>query len=347
MGALKIFVHGDQPKFREGDFIESTEGLIFDVKGLVHPPGRTIAYVRYFPTPDGDRERYGTRYGKVYDLDERYAFLRKHFPQYLFYDSVFGEELNEVPIENVVRHYQPSPALAELHSRCSHLTIENKILNFADFVADSAHIPLAKLGISGSILVNLALSTSDLDIIVYGVKNALKVNHSLENCLEEGRSLRKYGSEVLEKLHKSRCRESRVSFEDYAFHERRKFFQGFFNGTDFFVRYIKDWGEFKEVYYDSVYTPLGQAKIRGVISDDSDALFTPCSYRVEDVEMIDGTPDETISSIVSFRGRFCQQALVGELVVASGKLERVMRHGEINYRLILGNHPEDFMVAVR
>jgi predicted nucleotidyltransferase len=25
---------------REGDFIETTEGLIFDVKGLVHPPDK-------------------------------------------------------------------------------------------------------------------------------------------------------------------------------------------------------------------------------------------------------------------------------------------------------------------
>ena len=33
----------------EGDFLETKEDMIFDVKGLSHPPNRIIAYVRYIP----------------------------------------------------------------------------------------------------------------------------------------------------------------------------------------------------------------------------------------------------------------------------------------------------------
>ncbi len=44
---------------REGDFIETHEGLVFDVKGLVHPPERVIAFLRYYPSPKGKRKRDG------------------------------------------------------------------------------------------------------------------------------------------------------------------------------------------------------------------------------------------------------------------------------------------------
>ena len=33
----------------EGDFIETKDGIIFDVKGFLHPINRTIAYIRYVP----------------------------------------------------------------------------------------------------------------------------------------------------------------------------------------------------------------------------------------------------------------------------------------------------------
>jgi len=35
--------------YREGDFIESVEGFIFDVKGMIQPSDKVVAYVRYVP----------------------------------------------------------------------------------------------------------------------------------------------------------------------------------------------------------------------------------------------------------------------------------------------------------
>jgi len=49
-------------KAREGDFIETFEGLIFDVKGLIHPPNRIIAFLRYFPDEKGERKKNSKRY---------------------------------------------------------------------------------------------------------------------------------------------------------------------------------------------------------------------------------------------------------------------------------------------
>lgn len=54
------------------------DGLIFDVKGLIHPLNRVIAFVRYIPTHNGNRIRDGIRYQRMYRLEQRFAFLRQH-----------------------------------------------------------------------------------------------------------------------------------------------------------------------------------------------------------------------------------------------------------------------------
>lgn len=287
------------------------------------------------------------RYRKVYDLNERFAFLKKHSPQYLVYDPVLGETMIEVPTERVTRHYQPIPKLIELQSRSNLSSLEEKTLNFVNLIVDAAPVPRGKVGVSGSILVGLASSSSDLDLIIYGAENAAKVDLALKRYFEEGKRLKRYSLEMLKTLHRDRCRESGISFEDYIFHELRKSFQGFFDGTEFFLRYVRDWDELRESYGENKYASMGRAKVCGTVLDDSDSLFTPCFYRIDDVKVIEGTSQGPISGIASFRGRFCQQAFVGERIVACGKLERVMGQGETYLRLVLGNRPEDFMVTTR
>ena len=89
----------------EGFFIKSTDGLIFDVKELSQPTDRVIAFVRYIPS-DYMKSNSIIRKGyvKLYNLMERYRYLTKHFPKYLFEDSkgrgllqgVAREEIKEI-----------------------------------------------------------------------------------------------------------------------------------------------------------------------------------------------------------------------------------------------------------
>jgi predicted nucleotidyltransferase len=62
------------------------------------------------------------------------------------------------------------------------------------------------------------------------------------------------------------------------------------------------------------------------------------------VQVLEGV-EKPISEIASFRGRFCEQAENGEVVVAQGKLERMQnKAGQVRFRLLLGNKPSDFMI---
>jgi predicted nucleotidyltransferase len=111
------------------------------------------------------------------------------------------------------------------------------------------------------------------------------------------------------------------------------------------MRFVKDWNEIKAEYGAIRYKNVGYAKIKAVAEDDSEAIFTPCSYKIKNVETIEGVRFP-IEEIASFRGRFCEQARTGEAVIAQGKVERVMDNWQNReyFRLLLGNKPSDYMI---
>lgn len=332
---------------REGDFIENSGGLIFDVKGLVHPPDKVIAFIRYFPTSHGDRRRNQVAYGKVYSLLERHLLLKEKSPEYLVYDPVFDETLCEVPVHDVKTHFEPVKRIQELRSNVNLNVLERKTLHFVEILREEAKIPLNKFGISGSILVNLSASDSDIDLIVYGSKCCSKLYASLRSIRkDENSTLKPYDQKGLERLFEFRSKDTVVSYEQFVRTESKKLLQGKFAETDYFIRFVKDFDESDEVYGDNQYKNVGYAKIRALISDSSESVFTPCKYKVEEVEVIEGPKLGSILEIVSFRGRFCEQAKTHDEVIAQGKVECVIdnKRDSEYYRLLIGNKPSDFML---
>jgi len=162
-------------KAREGDLVETIDSNIFDVKGLVHPKERIIAFIRFTPDLNGDREKKGMTYRKVYPLQERYELLRQKFPQYLVYDQVFNEWLCEVSVEAIKHHYQPINYLRKLHQKRQLSQFEKATLLFTELLKKKAKVLRNALGVSGSLLVGLNMPKSDIDIIVYGSQNCYKV----------------------------------------------------------------------------------------------------------------------------------------------------------------------------
>jgi predicted nucleotidyltransferase len=337
-------------KAREGDLIKTENHVIFDVKGLVHPPNKVIAFPRYIPSPHGKRRSQEDLYGKIYSLSERFKFLEQNMPNLIVHDPVFDETLCEVPINTIKKHYKPIEKLRLLRTSHKLGGLERKAVQLAEALKEAADIPWSAIGISGSVLVGLYTSKSDIDPVVYGVENCRRAYAALENLLKDDASkFKPYSRGELQALFDFRSKDTIMSFEDFAQVEWRKAFQGMFDGTDYFVRFVKDWSQVSEQYGDVCYKNSGYAKITATTADDSEALFTPCTYRIETVTVAEGAKLEPIREIVSFRGRFCEQARKGEAVTAQGKVERVtnMKTGKEYYRIILGNKPADYMVLSR
>ena len=332
---------------REGDLIETEANLIFDVKGLVHPADRVVAFIRYFPDEKGERTREGKSFGKVYSLPKRYALLKERFPEYLVYDPVFDETLCEVPVDSVKKHYKPVEKLQELRMSKGLDPLQDKTLQFTGLLKESANIQWNAVGISGSIMVGLQTSESDIDPIVYGSKNCRRVYSALESMFEnEHESVKPYTRQEMRLLFDFRSKDTEIGFEDFLRSESRKVMEGKFKGTDYFVRFVKDWNEIDENYGDVQYRNVGDAKVEATIINDSESTFTPCTYEIENVKPLGGSTIERIEEITSFRGRFCEQARRGETIIAQGKIERVTdrRQSKEHFRLLVGGRHSDFIV---
>jgi len=336
-------------KAREGDFVETRNGSLFDVKGLVHPPKRVVAFIRYFPDERGERKRNGTSYGKVYSFSERYELLMRSYQGYLVYDHAFDETLCEVPDSDICRRYDPVERMIQLRN-CRNLnSLEEMTLRLAERIKERSKIPWNAIGISGSVLVNLHKNGSDIDPIVYGSGNCKKVHLAMKEMLKEPGSLfNPYSVDELRALFGFRSKDTSMSFQQFLRTESKKACQGKFMGTDYFVRFIKDWEEVDEKYGDIQYKNVGHAKIHAVVADDSESIFTPCKYVIRDVTFVEGSGLELVREVASFRGRFCDQARKGDSIVAQGKVERVMnkKEGGEYLRLLIGNERSDYMVVV-
>ena len=77
--------------------------------------------------------------------------------------------------------------------------------------------------------------------------------------------------------------------------------------------------------------------MEAIIKNDSRKIFTPCIYDIsENYELKQGKNIE-ISQIISFRGKFTEQANKGDTVKIRGTLEKVRLPNENKYRVVLGD----------
>ena len=331
----------------EGFAVETLEGLIFTVKGLVHPSHRLIAYLRFMPDAEGDRKRGSIVYRRVYRFEEQREILQRRFPIYIAYDPVFGFEVQGVPRQYAQRIYDPCFRLAEILENGAKDPLEENSLAFANLLKDAAAVPISSLGVSGSVLVGLHRPRSDLDLAVYGDRESRAVRGALERLLDSGQGpVRRLDRAELAALHASHRTDTPLTFSDFVRLQSRKTNEGYFAGIPYFIRFIKGKTEGERRYGDISYEPLGRTTIRFRVTDDGDAIFTPCRYGVENVLFLDRAGEADLREVVSFRGRFSDQVRTGELATARGSLERVVpREGKVHHRLAVGGEAGDYLVS--
>jgi uncharacterized protein len=334
----------------ESYYLETQEGLFFAAKGLVHPDDRIIAILRYVPDPEGGRRRNGHSYRRYYHFVEQEQLLKSEYPQYLAYDPYAQTTLQSVPRQLIKRVYDPRTRLQGISQQAERDPLEADTLAFAQLLQEESAVNLSCLGVSGSLLIGLHNLDSDLDMTVHGEQNCRSVHHALKRLLLTGDhpEIKPFDSKGFEKLYQERVADTHMDYHDFLASEKEKSFQGTFRGRTFFIRYLKEPSQVKERYGDFRFKPLGKAGIHATVIDASEAIFTPCCYELAKVQFDRGTAVEPLKEIVSFRGRFCEQAQSGDAVSAFGTLEQVQaRDGRIWYRLLLGSHPEDIMLSRR
>jgi len=329
-------------RFRDRDYVETVEGLMFTVVSNLHPRDKVIAYLKYMPSPEGRWGR-GERYRRMmpyYDVPsllDTVSFLEREYPQYVHWVDQLGIKISAVPLRFIKRHFKPEERLKEIIASPKD-ELEKLTAELAELISRASGVPEDVLGVTGSLLIDIhRVEFSDIDLVVYGRGNALKVREAINELVEQG-LLERVGGAKLSELIERRVRVFHLSREEALEITRRRWNRGVYRGRDFSVHPVKLEEEVQGSFEDVFYRGLGMAEVEATVVDDSDALFMPATYRVADVKVLKGPRvAEEVEEVVSYEGLYIDLVHVGERLRARGKLEEVVdvRRGS-HLRLLVG-----------
>jgi predicted nucleotidyltransferase len=312
----------------EGDYIETVDGLFFAVKGVRHPKGVTIAYLRYIPDTKGDRKKGEKRYKRIYNLKTTEDYLAHNFPQYLNFIEEKGLILQSIPKDLISKIYKPRNRLIEILSSPSS-DLERAITKIIGAIIDQG-VSKKNLGVSGSILIGLTRPESDLDLISYGMEEGRRVYKAIKK-LRKTNFIHPYDSKTVISVTYSRWEDTGLDLKPLRKIEEQKFLHGIFNGIDYFVRLVRTPKEMLE----EVSKPLAKVRLTATIVEAKNSIFTPCVYQIEGCKY-QGSNMPSASILLSYRGKFTEQAKEGDIIMAQGTLEEVKTNKGIEHRVVLG-----------
>jgi predicted nucleotidyltransferase len=291
---------------RPRDFIETQEKLLFAAIS------EKTAFLRYFPSPAGNRFRKSLPYEKVASTQGSFDFLEQKYPGYILEKS--GYRLQFCPPERILRIHKPVEKLSMLHKSKSDLA--KKCRRLSEIFN---HAPTEKKGVTGSLLVDLATGDSDIDFVIYGRKDF----DESRDILKESKEIEKLDIKEWKEYYKKKFPEGgELDFETFLWHEQRKFNLGRIDGTKFNLLLVDDGIEIP----DGV--PVKRTKIRCEVLDSRCAFNVPSTYEVD---------HELVKTVVSFAHTYSGQAKEGEKIEVSGMLEKT---AEREFRIIVGTTRE-------
>jgi len=331
-------------RLRDRDYIVGAEGIIFRVLGYFHPPDGYICEPEYAPkrifTSENPRAPRGypeISYFKFYG-DEGLRFVEENYPSYRLYVKPLKTYLVGVPNNLIAAVRKPQDRLAKIIEESYRDKLLEDTLDIVEIVCENAELNLSSLGVFGSILHEFYNPfLSDIDLVVYGSKNTIK----LMECLSELYSGRDspLRNEYDFPVEKARWIFRNYSFKEYIFHERRKMiYAKYWDGSRWVkVEFepVRDYDEYHNEYMDvNSIEKIGWVKLESIIVDDSGVYFMPATYGVEVTKLISG-PKEALeaSKIISYIDEFRIQAWRDEEVYVEGMLERVVRNDEVEYQV--------------
>ena len=345
-------------EFRDRDYIETMDNLFFAVIGNVHPKDRVLAYLKYLPNPRGKWVRTGKKYARsiryysASNIIRTVNFLRKYYSQYVFRYEPFNIVFSAVPRERIAKHYRPEERLNEL-LHANHVDrLERKAIKLVSIISDESSISLDRLGVTGSILLDIHRSFSDIDLTIYGRDQTRRVKEALLSLyMKNGDGLRRFSGRVLSRWCRQQSSAHPITIQEARELYARTWNKAVFRNTVFSIHAIRTEEEVTEQFGEEIYKPRGVIKVRARVVDSSDSCFLPAIYLVSDVRTTGISQFNAVERVVSYEGLYSDIAASGDEIVVKGKLEEVLDESRrLKYRRILVGSPEargsDFMKVI-
>jgi predicted nucleotidyltransferase len=278
-------MNSENMKFRDKDYLLTSEGLIFNVLGYDHVDKKITAGLKYID---------GKKWEQSYQ--ESIHWLKQHDPQYV-------DRWIEVPISKITKYLCPQQRVTQLIQTPTSFTDQygllDKSVRLIQKLSDFFGIPIIDFGITDSLLWGQGNEDSDIDVVVYGKPNALILLDKLSNLFDEP------DFEFIDPRYIQRPPNlAQAEFDDLA---SRKTNQGFYQGTRFSLRAVRNRNEISPA--EPLQT-IGQKELQLTIADHQESIFYPVIY-----------PTQENVEIVSFEIGYECVFRKGDQVTVSGQLE--------------------------
>lgn len=321
---------------RDGDTFTTREGFIFNVFGYEHPPDRVFAFLKYIPAKLktlfnvdflGRTWRHGNvelfRAEKLYTASNYQRFLesfRSNIPKYVYYCPYRDKEVLSAPISSVRNVYVPMECLRSLVRLEKRDSLQQMTLDFINLLSAKSGICIEDFGVHGSVALGMHSEKSDIDIVVYGAQNFRTLEKTVDELVKAG-TLTYQASNRLDAARR---------------------FKGRYGGRIFMYNAIRKPGEISTRYRAFRYSPVGFVRFSCTVEDDSEAMFRPAIYKIDNYQPAD--KESQLSHymvpklVVSMIGCYRNVARKGDVMGVSGTLERVenAKTGETFHQVVVG-----------
>ncbi|MCB2427294.1 hypothetical protein [Methylophaga pinxianii] len=283
--------------FLPKDFIETEEGLIFAVVSYHSHDQKVGCFLRYVQDEKG--------WHKV-DTEQANRLLERHHPEFLYYSNQFDAAFHAVPVEKIFCHHQPEVKLQQLLQQPAKDLLQHKLHKLIALLRQYS-VDIHSVGLTGSMLINQQKDTSDIDLVIYGREAFHQCRHAVQQAIADN-LLQKLDLAQMQENYQRR--ESELNFDNFSWHEYRKYNKAMIDGSKFDIGMVclKDELDIEHRHF----LKRGIKTIQCYVTDDSRAFDFPARYRVDNAL----TPE-----IISFTHTYVGQVVKGEFIEVCGALE--------------------------
>jgi predicted nucleotidyltransferase len=337
-------------RLRDRDAIATKEGLIFRVLGYSHPAGSYICDVEYASerifrsnNPKALRNGVECQWYKFFE-NEGLQHITRRFPQYLIFDDMLQKQVVGVERKDIFEVRKPEEKLHALLAAQAKDDLLKATQDVVDGITKHTGLDLESLGVFGCMLHDFYHPKySDIDLMIYGQHNTLKLCETLKELYESSTSALSNEFATVESVKGKPWHFQNFSLKEYWWHQRRKLIYSIFNDkksgrrikTEF--EPAKEWKEISNDYdLKTRIRQINWVKVLAEVKEDNHASFVPSIYGIEPREVIKG-PRETLETIriISYVEEFRKQATIDEVVYAEGNLEEVTTAAGSFYQIVL------------
>lgn len=285
--------------FSPKDFIETAEGLLFAVVDPRQEQDKVLCFLRYVNEGGVWRKK---------ATGEANAVLQRFHPDYLHYSETLDANLHAVPKTRIVRHHQPRHRFTQIMQADRHDAVESDLFLLGELLRQQG-LNLTDVGVTGSLLIGVQRDSSDIDLVCYGRDVFHRCRAMTRALIEQGRLQALNDSDWRESYRRRACS---LNYDEYVWHEQRKFNKAMVRGRKFDLSLIGNSASGQP----GSHKKIGPITLVCRIIGDSHAFDYPAVYQIDHA---------TIGSIVCFTATYAGQAVTGELVEVSGMLEETER----------------------